>query len=72
MSAHSGVKIAISLLSNSCVGLGIDVFTLFEITGDGAQWKDLFKAASFDNDFKVGYTFIMLIVDAILYMVIAW
>ena len=54
------------------MGLGIDTIILLEVTGDGAQWKDLFKAISVDNDFKLGYTFIMLIADAILYMVIAW
>jgi len=68
----SGSKISFCLLSNSCVGLGIDTISLLEVTGNGAQWKDLFKAASVDNDFKLGYIFIMLIADAILYMVIAW
>lgn len=59
-------------LSNSCVGLGVETIRLLEITGDGAQWESLFQGNPIDDDFKLGYAFIMLIVDAILYMVIAW
>ena len=54
------------------MGLGINTVAQHEIRGDGAQWKNLFQVTSVDDDFTLGYTFVMLIVDAILYMLIAW
>ena len=69
---NSGHKISICLLSNTCMGLGINTVTQREIRGEGAQWKDLFQPSSVDDDFTLGYSFVMLIFDSILYMVIAW
>ena len=54
------------------MGLGINTVALLEIQGSGVQWSNLFKDISLDDDFNLGYVFLMLILDSLVYMVIAW
>ncbi|CAI7992152.1 ATP-binding cassette sub-family A member 2 [Geodia barretti] len=67
-----GGKIAFCILSNSCMGLGINTISLLEIRGEGVQWGNFAEDISLDDDFHLGYVFLMLIVDSIVYMLIAW
>ena len=54
------------------MGLGINAFALLEVQGRGAQWNNFYKALSLDDDFNLGYVFLMLAIDTIFYMIIAW
>ena len=68
----SGGKIAFCFLSNTCMGLGINTVALLEIRGQGVRWNNFTEDISLDDDFHLGYVFFMLIVDSIIYMLIAW
>ena len=68
----SGSKIAFCILSNTCVGLGINTIALLEIRGEGVQWNNLDEPISLDDDFNLGWVLLMLIVDSVVYMLIAW
>ena len=67
-----GGKIAFCILSNTCVGLGINTISLLEIRGEGVQWSNLAEPISLDDNFHLGYVLMMLILDSIVYMLIAW
>ena len=54
------------------MGLGINTISLLEIRGEGVQWGNFAEDVSLDDDFHLGYVFLMLIVDSIVYMLIAW
>ena len=73
ISNHSrGGKVAFCILSNTCMGLGINTISLLEIRGEGVQWDNFSQDISLDDDFHLGYVFLMLILDSIVYMLIAW
>lgn len=46
--------------------------SFFICSGDGAQWNNFYKPGSIDDNFAMLDAMIMLIVDTIIYMVIAW
>ena len=54
------------------MGLGVNTVALLEIRGEGIRWNNFYEDISPDDDFSLGYVFLMLIVDSIIYMVIAW
>lgn len=64
-------KILVSFLSNTAMGLGFNVLVRYEGTQEGAQWSNIFKPVSIDDDFHLGIVWIMLVVDSILYFTIA-
>lgn len=66
-----GVKIALSLLSNTAMGLGFHVVIRYEGTQEGIQWDNIFTPVTIDDDFHLGYVLIMLLVDGFLYLMIA-
>ena len=71
-SCYRGSKLGFCILSNSCMGLGVNTVALLEIRGEGIQWNNFYQDISLDDDFHLGYVFLMLILDSIIYMVIAW
>ena len=68
----SGGKISSCILSNTCLGLGVKVIARLEVREEGLQWDNASDRLSSDDDFHMGYVFMMLILDAIVYYVIAW
>ena len=54
------------------MGLGINTISLLEIREEGVLWSNFYKEISLDDDFNLGYVFLMLIIDSIIYMLIAW
>ena len=68
----SGAKVGFCILSNTCMGLGVNTISLLEIRGEGVQWDNFYQDISLDDDFHLGYVFLMLIIDSIVYMLIAW
>ncbi|CAI8053623.1 ATP-binding cassette sub-family A member 3 [Geodia barretti] len=67
-----GAKLGFCILSNTCMGLGINTISLLEIREEGVLWSNFYKEISLDDDFNLGYVFLMLIIDSIIYMLIAW
>lgn len=59
------------MFSNSAIGFGFKLIMRHESTGFGLQWSNLFEPASQDDTFTVGSTLVMLLVDAVLYLLIA-
>ena len=70
--ALSGEKVASCIFSNTCLGLGVTVIARLEIREEGLQWDNAADPLSLDDDFHMLYVFVMLILDAIVYYVIAW
>lgn len=64
-------KISLSLFSNTAMALGFNVVIRYEGTQEGIQWHNIFSPVTVDDRFHLGYVFIMLIFDAILYLLIA-
>ena len=68
----SGAKLGFCILSNTCMGLGINAIALLEVRDEGVQWNNFYQDISLDDDFSLGYVFLMLIIDSLVYMLIAW
>lgn len=64
-------KILASILSNTAMGLGFDLIIQNEITGVGSQWDNIWDTPSPEEDLTVGAMMMMLLIDAVLYMLIA-
>lgn len=41
-------------------------------SGEGAQWNNFYKPGTIDDNFTVLEAMVMMLVDAVIYMVIAW
>lgn len=65
-------KVGTCLLSNICLGFGVSVIARLEIRQEGLLWSNAGQPLSLDDPFHIGYVYMMLIVDAVLYMVVAW
>ncbi|XP_044269295.1 phospholipid-transporting ATPase ABCA3-like isoform X2 [Tribolium madens] len=66
-----GAKMGVSLLAPSALIFGVGVLFKFEGIGMGSQWSNLFKTTSPRDKLSLGLIFLILIVDTLLYMVIA-
>lgn len=66
-----GTKVSLSLFSNTAMALGFNVIVRYEGTQEGLQWDNMFKPVTVDDSFHVGLVIVMLIFDAILYLMIA-
>ncbi|XP_052859969.1 phospholipid-transporting ATPase ABCA3-like [Anopheles cruzii] len=66
-----GAKLALCLFSNSAMSFGFMLMMRHEGTATGLRWSNLFDPVSVDDDFSVGHTMVMLLVDALIYLVIA-
>lgn len=69
---YRGEKVLACFLSNTCMGLGVNVLSTLEIRGEGVQWNNAGSALSQDDPFNLGAVYGMLILDSIIYMTIAW
>ena len=69
---YSGAKVLACFLSNTCMGLGVNVLSTLEIREEGVTWGNAGEPVSLDDDFNLGIVFAMLIFDSIIYMTIAW
>ena len=54
------------------MGLGTNVLSTLEIRGEGVQWSNVGRAVSEDDSFNLAAVYGMLILDSIIYMLIAW
>ena len=60
------------MLSNTCMGLAMEVISRLEQRGEGLQWNNVADQLSVDDQFHVGWVIGMLLIDSVLYMLIAW
>lgn len=64
-------KYAISLFPNSAMSLGFKLMMRQEANGYGAQWSNVFSRATQEDPFTVGDTIVMLLVDALIFLLVA-
>ncbi|XP_071508675.1 phospholipid-transporting ATPase ABCA3-like [Diadema antillarum] len=65
-------KAAGCLLSNSAMSVGLLLIGVFEGTSEGVQWSNMSHPATPDDNFTFLAVLIMLVVDTVLYLLIAW
>ena len=68
----SGAKVGSCVLSNTCLGLGVEVLSRLEQRLEGLQWNNVASPLSADDDFNMAWVFGMLLIDSVVYMIIAW
>ena len=68
----SGAKVGSCLLSNTCLGLGVEVISRLEQRLEGLQWNNIASPLSADDDFNMAWVLGMLLIDAIGYMMLSW
>lgn len=61
----------LSLFSNTAMALGFNVVIRYEGTQEGLQWHNMLTPVTVDDQFHLGYVLMMLVVDAILYLLVA-
>uniref|UniRef100_A0A8D2E1V0 ABC transporter domain-containing protein n=1 Tax=Sciurus vulgaris TaxID=55149 RepID=A0A8D2E1V0_SCIVU len=64
------IKLFSCLLSNVAMTFGISLLVKFEKVG--VQWQDLKKPFSLYDNFAFGHVMVMLLVDALLYVIVIW
>ncbi|KAL0979073.1 hypothetical protein UPYG_G00180180 [Umbra pygmaea] len=65
-------KCIASLMSTTAFGLGSKYFALYEVAGVGIQWRTINQSPVEGDDFNLGLSMMMLIIDASLYGVLTW
>ena len=68
----SGAKMGSCLLSNTCLGLGVEVISRLEQRLEGLQWDNIATPLSADDDFNMAWVLGMLLIDTIGYMILSW
>ncbi|KAM4576304.1 ATP-binding cassette sub-family A member 2 isoform 2-T2 [Odontesthes bonariensis] len=65
-------KCIASLMSTTAFGLGSKYFALYEVAGVGIQWRTINQSPVEGDDFNLGLSMMMLIIDAGVYGVFTW
>ena len=60
------------LLSNAAMAMGAELFAMLEAKGKGMRWSNLFESVSVDHDLSLAQVLGMLVLDALLYGLVAW
>ena len=66
------MKLGACLLSNTCLGLGVEVISRLEQRQEGLQWDNLVAPLSADDNFNMAWVLGMLLIDAVVYMTLSW
>lgn len=64
-------KYAISIFPNSAMSFGFKLMMRQEANGYGAQWDNVFSRATQEDPFTVGDTIVLLLVDALIFLIVA-
>ncbi|XP_026750211.2 phospholipid-transporting ATPase ABCA3-like [Galleria mellonella] len=64
-------KVLLSLISNTAMGYAFQLIIMCEGTSKGLQWSDFFKPVTYHDQYTPGHVVLMLVLDSILYMLIA-
>ncbi|XP_035254594.1 LOW QUALITY PROTEIN: ATP-binding cassette sub-family A member 3 [Anguilla anguilla] len=65
-------KVSACLISNVAMAMGAQLVGMFEGKGAGIQWHNLFEPVTVDDDFSLGQVIGLLLLDAVLYGLVAW
>ncbi|XP_062310063.1 LOW QUALITY PROTEIN: ATP-binding cassette sub-family A member 2 [Osmerus eperlanus] len=65
-------KCIASLMSTTAFGLGSKYFALYEVAGVGIQWRTINQSPVEGDDFNLGLSMMMLIIDASVYGILTW
>ncbi|KAM6957907.1 LOW QUALITY PROTEIN: phospholipid-transporting ATPase ABCA3 [Aplochiton taeniatus] len=65
-------KVSACLISNVAMAMGAQLIGMFEGKGTGIQWCNLFESVTVDDDFSLGQVLGLLLLDALLYGLVAW
>lgn len=65
-------KVSACLISNVAMAMGAQLIGMFEGKGTGIQWHNLFEAVTVDDDFSLAQVMGLLLLDALLYGLVAW
>uniref|UniRef100_A0AAY4BAQ1 ABC transporter domain-containing protein n=1 Tax=Denticeps clupeoides TaxID=299321 RepID=A0AAY4BAQ1_9TELE len=65
-------KASACLISNVAMAMGAQLIGMFEGKGSGIQWSTMFEPVTVDDDFSLGQVMAMLLLDAVLYGLVAW
>lgn len=60
-------KLLVSSSSNSAVAIALQLIIRFEGTGEGLQWSNIFRTVSPGDNFTVGHTLLMMMLDSCVY-----
>lgn len=60
------------ILSNTCVGLGVNVLSIMELRQEGLSFSNFAQPLSLDDQFNMFLVVFMLAVDTVLYMILYW
>uniref|UniRef100_A0A673NAM5 ATP-binding cassette sub-family A member 3-like n=1 Tax=Sinocyclocheilus rhinocerous TaxID=307959 RepID=A0A673NAM5_9TELE len=63
-------KVSACLISNVAMAMGAQLIGMFERTG--IQWHNLFEPVTVDDDFSLAQVLGLLLVDSVLYGLVAW
>lgn len=67
-----GLLLASCVLSNTCMGLGVELLFRLEQDEVGLQVSSAVEPTSSINTLSVAWTMGFMLIDALLYMIIAW
>ncbi|XP_056143491.1 phospholipid-transporting ATPase ABCA3 isoform X2 [Lampris incognitus] len=65
-------KVSVCLISNVAMAMGAQLIGMFEGKGTGIQWSNLFDSVTVDDDFSLAQVLVLLLLDAVLYGLVAW
>ncbi|KAL0993447.1 hypothetical protein UPYG_G00108010 [Umbra pygmaea] len=65
-------KVSSCLISNVAMAMGAQLLGMFEGKGTGIQWCNLFEPVTVDDDFSLAQVLGLLLLDALLYGLVAW
>uniref|UniRef100_A0A672NMD9 ATP-binding cassette sub-family A member 3-like n=1 Tax=Sinocyclocheilus grahami TaxID=75366 RepID=A0A672NMD9_SINGR len=65
-------KVSACLISNVAMAMGAQLIGMFESKGTGIQWHNLFEPVTVDDDFSLAQVLGLLLVDSVLYGLVAW
>lgn len=65
-------KVSSCLISNVAMAMGAQLIGMFEGKGIGIQWSNLFDAVTVDDNFSMAQVLSMLLLDSVLYGLMAW
>ena len=60
------------VLSNTCMALGVEIIYRLELRLEGLQWSNAGTPVSADDQFNIGWVFLMLLIETVVYMLLAW
>ncbi|CAL8096130.1 unnamed protein product [Orchesella dallaii] len=65
-------KLICCFLNNTAVAFACQILCMFEGSGAGLQWSNIFQASGPDDNFSMGDCFIMMIFNGIVYLAMAF